>query len=563
MSKVIKSSLLTLAISITLFLPISFPFRGWCSQSGSKTSKTASRKDAVPPTLRPEQERGLRLLKTAAAESAGLQPDMHAFVLWRASYAYTKLDPKQADKLSWDAFTATQAMEDASGNDRCAAMGSAGDMKSWIQQHVLYDMVHKGQLREVEQRLPQATAPVRNQITAELVKYYQSKKDLIHAESLLLQLADSANYPFGPAADLLTALGAEQSADRMSIFNQALNNYEQHAMETSFGGEDIGSFIERTWQDVPPALVLEAIDKILDKAKERGSQSHYAMSSAKGSIVLNSDYALRLFQLLPILEELDKDKAESFLREQTELAEQLKTYPRGMQSLNSEDTSFSYGVADNGSGLGNATSKQQLEAQIQARVVEILKRAETDPSVALVNALSLPIHGTFASSSPRSRALLGIAEKAAVKKASVAKSALDEFSSIQDQLTLQEMMEIDRLPELYLKIGDIDGAKKAVDILVKAGNKTYENDTDADDPNKAFKGAWPSTDLWRKAIEQATKISPGFPEEIISGLQDSEIATFEKVALASALVGGSAIDATFLVSDCRNNGATFRVSTPR
>src|SRR5262249_48105190 len=150
--------------------------------------------------------------------------------------------------------------------------------------------------------------------------HYESKKDLMHAESLLSQVADSDRYPFGTAADLLTALGAEHSADRMSIFNQALNNFEQHATEASIGGDDIGNFIERTWKDVPTALVLEAIGNVLDEAKERGSQSHYSMSSAKGSVVLNSDYALRLFQLLPILEELDKDKADALLREQTEVA---------------------------------------------------------------------------------------------------------------------------------------------------------------------------------------------------------------------------------------------------
>ena len=106
-------------------------------------------------------------------------------------------------------------------------------------------------------------------------------------------------------------------------------------------------------------------------------------------------------------------------------------------------------------------------------------------------------------------------------------------------------------------------SSKAVDILVEAGNKTYEKDIDADDPNKAFKGAWPSTDLWRKAIQQAAKISARFPEEIIAGLQDPEIATFEKVAFASALMGGSAIDAPFLVSDCRKNGASYRVCSTR
>jgi hypothetical protein len=145
-----------------------------------------------------------------------------------------------------------------------------------------------------------------------------------------------------------------------------------------------------------------------------------------------------------------------------------------MQSLNSESTSFSYGPTDNGSGMDNAATEQQIEAQMRERVEEILKEAETDPSGALASALALPVHGIFESFSPRSKALLGIGEKAAGKKVSVSKSALDEFATIQDQLSPQEMMGIDRLPELYLKISDIDGAKKAVDILVKAGNKTYE-----------------------------------------------------------------------------------------
>jgi hypothetical protein len=485
---------------------------------------------------------------------------MHAFVLWRASYAYTKVDPKKAEKLSLDAFRATQAIEDASNNDHCAAMGSAGDMKSWIQKHTLHDMVHKDRLQEVEQLLPQATTPVRNEITAELVKYYESKKDLMRAESLLSQLADSAGYPFGTAADLLAALGAEHSADRMSIFNQALNNFEQHATEASFGGADIGTFIERTWKDIPSGLVLEAIGKVLDEAKERGSQSHYLMSSAKGSVVLNSAYALRLFQLLPILEELDMDKAEALLHEQTEVAEQLKTYPKGMQSLNSKNTGFSYGMTDDKSGIGNAATKQQIEAQMRERIEEILNKSDTDPSAALASALALPVHGTFESSSPRSDVLLGIAEKTAAKKASVSKSALDEFSTIQDQLTPQETTGIDRLPELYLKIGDVEGAKKAVDILVKAAAKIYKKDTDADDPNKAFKATWPSTDLWRKAIQEASKISLRLPEEIIAGMQDVEIAAFEKAAFASDLVGESALDAPILVSDCRKNGASYRVS---
>ena len=125
------------------------------------------------------------------------------------------------------------------------------------------------------------------------------------------------------------------------------------------------------------------------------------------------------------------------------------------------------------------------------------------------------------------------------------------------------MIGIDRLPELYLKMGDVDAAKKAVEILVKAAGKVYEHDTDTADPNRAFKGAWPSTDLWTKAIREGAKISPMLPEEIIYGLPDAEIATFEKVVFASALVGRAMIDAPVLVADCRKHGTSFRTSSSR
>jgi hypothetical protein len=563
MAKVVKSSLANLGLCLVIFLPISFPI-GPSAQSSSHPSKAASRSETPTPKLTPEQERGLRLLNGVVGESAGLQPNMHAFVLWQASYAYTELDPKHAEKLSRDVFMATQTIEDAPESDRCGAPGTAGDIKSWIQQRVLYDMVRRDQLKEIKQLLPQATPTVRNEITAELVRYYESKKDLIHAETLLSTLADSDRYPFGVAANLVAAFGPESSADRMNIFNQALNNFERHSAQTSVGGDDIGTFIERTWKDVPPGVALEAIDKVLDTTKDNDSQSHYSMSSAKGSVVLNSAYALRLFQLLPILEQLDSANAEGLLREQTDVAEQLKPYPGGMQSLQSQSTTLSYGgIAAGGSGLRNAAAEQQISAQMQDRVEDVLAKADTDPAGALAAALTLPVHGTSESSSPRSDALLGIAEKSAAKQLSVSKSALDELSTIQDELTSQEMIGIDRLPALYLKMGDVDAAKKAVEILVKAAGKVYEHDTDTTDPNKAFKGAWPSTDLWAKAIREGAKISPMLPEEIIYGLPDPEIAAFEKVAFASALIGRATIDTPISVADCRKHGASFRTSSSR
>jgi hypothetical protein len=129
MTRVGTSSLVLLAICTVLSLSSSVPL-GLYAQSSNKPSRAASQSETATPKLKPEQERGLRLLKTAEAESAALQPKMRAFVLWRASYAYTKVNPKHAAKLSRDAFVATQAIEDAPENDSCAAPGTSGDIKS-------------------------------------------------------------------------------------------------------------------------------------------------------------------------------------------------------------------------------------------------------------------------------------------------------------------------------------------------------------------------------------------------------------------------------------------------
>jgi hypothetical protein len=134
---------------------------------------------------------------------------------------------------------------------------------------------------------------------------------------------------------LLAALGPEQSGDRMIIFNQALANFEQNGSIAGTHDVDMGTLVERSWERLPSPLVLEAIDKLIEEARSSPPRKLIAMGTQddKDSIVsLNSTYELRLFQL-PILQELDKDKAESLLRDDAELRTKLEKHPKGMGSL--------------------------------------------------------------------------------------------------------------------------------------------------------------------------------------------------------------------------------------
>ena len=69
----------------------------------------------------------------------------------------------------------------------------------------------------------------------------------------------------------------------------------------------------RFWRDVPPDMAEDAIDQILAQAKdidEQGRELHLTFSGGAGIVSLNSQYEHRLIELLPVLEELDKAKAE-------------------------------------------------------------------------------------------------------------------------------------------------------------------------------------------------------------------------------------------------------------
>ena len=114
-----------------------------CQSPPAKRSSENASPSVVAAKRTPEQERGLRLLNSAEAEAAGLQPDMRAFVLWRASYAYVSVDPKKGERLTKDAFTATETIEEPADPNQCGNVGSAGDIKSWIQERVLSDMITK------------------------------------------------------------------------------------------------------------------------------------------------------------------------------------------------------------------------------------------------------------------------------------------------------------------------------------------------------------------------------------------------------------------------------------
>jgi hypothetical protein len=123
-------------------------------------------------------------------------------------------------------------------------------------------------------------------------------------------------------------------------FSEALASYLASTEQEELPFEDIGTLVVRFWEKLPPAVILEAADRILDHAKAKAGAGHspFNFASSHGSASLASVYESRLFQLLPVMQDLDPSRAQQLLRENPKTKSVLEQYPQGMRSLDNRFT---------------------------------------------------------------------------------------------------------------------------------------------------------------------------------------------------------------------------------
>jgi hypothetical protein len=510
-----KAALATL-LALLLFSPLS----AQVPKAKPKT-KTMS---AAKPRLTLQQQTGLNILDQQTGVAKGLSAVMRTFALMEIARGYEKLNPPKALATFRDAFQASQTVEDDSDPKT--------SNKTWLQGQVLGRLVALDPAY-CEQLVPQLSGYPRSAAINRLIMYHTRKKQFAQAIALLGQLGDE-EFPYITGGDLLQALPPEMAADKQNLFAQALASYTQHDHKSDPGMDDFALFISRTWQSLPPDLVLQAIDEVLKQARQSDEKIEITIGAAKGTASFSSIYEYTLFELMPVFHALDPERADRLLQQDRDLQTAAKQYPNGLQSLEPENGIPHSITMRLPSNSGESSADDRYDDQLQLQIRQIIAQAEKDPKQALAAAMSLPdFHNT------RALALLKLAGAILETSPGYAANALDELMKIIPSIQ-REIVQFDMLAgagDDYLKLGNTDSAKKVVDQGFKLAEKLYAIDTDADDPNQAFKAMWPSTSAWRRFIALATRISPQTALQAINNIPDPEIQSLETIALADSLLG--------------------------
>jgi len=512
----------------------------------------------VSPTI---PSRHAQSRSSTARKEQSPKPAMRTYVLWQVSHGYRKVQPAKADTVLQAAFTASLVNEDEVQSEDCH-MQLVCDVQAWLQREILQEMLrsagNKPSPESVEKLLPQANPEVRKQMLEGLAREYVEKRNFDRARQFMGQM-DEDRYSYFLVGELMDAIPASRREERLGVFAQSLVNFQNRNLD-SLGPDnydDFGILVLRFWRQLPQSLVLGAVDTILERSKDR-DESRKAHSVAMtltngGSLAFGSEYEFRLFQLLPILKELDQSKAERLLGEHNEARLALDRYPGGMQSLDpnyygdhAPDEKAMPGVmeitpavVDDPVKNGEYQSMIQLEAQIDAQIHRVVEEAGKDPEKAYQDAMNLPLRrARDKAGCPRASGLSSVALRLAQDYPTLARTAMNEARRLaQDLDPFRQALLLAEIPDFYLKLGDEDGARSAIKDQLKLAEKLYLIDTDASDPNLAFKGAWPSANAWRNSIQQATKVSPAFAEEILEQIPDPDITGLQRVIYANSLLG--------------------------
>jgi tetratricopeptide (TPR) repeat protein len=504
----------------------------------------------------------LRLLEAAEAESASAEPGMRAWALLQIARAYSQINKEKALDACSRALAATRelANQDSSGEmhgQLAVMMSRAGwvpNTRAELEQQILQEMTSIAPERS-EQLLNEVSGENRRTVLLAVLRQYEKAKNSAKELELLDRVAAEGEMPYGIASRMISSLPSDDGAELSRIFLASLASYQYHAPHTEWGsqGDDFPTLLVRHWKKLPRALVRQAIDEILTQADSatRATKARHevysVLSPSSGAASFSTLFEFRLFQVLPILREIDSTAAEQYLKKYREVAETLKRYPNGGGAF--LDAQGGSQPASPFSPRGDMADAIGLTDETPAaeKILANAKAGHAGEAVTQVAGIS--------NRALRAQCYQAIAHATVKSDPSASSAAVGKLLETAEAMDAQKSWQYFRsAAALYLELDDKDTAKRAVLKGLKVAHKLYKEDSNADDPNTAIQAFWPSTNAYCALVGQAARISPEWALTLLRQIDAPEAKIAAELGLAGSMLHVPSTATTAVVS--RKSGTT-------
>jgi hypothetical protein len=289
-----------------------------------------------------------------------------------------------------------------------------------------------------------------------------------------------------------------------------------------------------------PQMALSRILSNVLSGKNDKPYEPMTLSSSKGTATFTSREDVDLFDVMPLVREIDPKRYDDLLSSHAELRSALQIFPGGAASV-ADDRGISMYTVSGGKTSDPAAQKREMEAmnsrmQIQAlinsRAQAALIAAPKDPDKALDLVAEIP-------SPPRQAEVLaviarGVGGNDAVKGRRILARCigmLDDLKYPDDRVTVWDIV-----AEVAGIVKDDEIAQRAIEKLLADAAELYKEDTDKDRPNRRGRETWPSTQAYRHALIRAAKLMQVDAETLLPKVTDPDMNVLARVTLAQALL---------------------------
>ncbi|PYX93059.1 MAG: hypothetical protein DMG67_05260, partial [Acidobacteria bacterium] len=462
-------------LTAMLFMAILVQPQDTASRAQNPSNGENPKSTTTPGTLSPEKRKlALSMLRTSETEARGLPPDLRCYALAQVARGYARIQSPRAAPVFADAFASSYGLDPFLS-------------KSKLQSDILSQLFPLNETKVME-LLPGAEKGPRETIMLKLVRRDIHTKKLDEAAELMEQMSQWTEFPYGEGSELMKTFPSEESWRRGVLFSRALACFAGHGYQERKqlqGNDEFAEMIVSNWRSLPAGSVEQAIDEVLKQAKQNTNHRYMSLPASEGeSVNFDSVYQLRLFQLLPILQQLNKTKAERILQDEQLMGGLLSKYPKGPESLfpEAQNAALKNRVS---TGTPSSVSTMPLPGlglfdKLQAETKRIIASAAEDPAQALAQAQTLPVQIKFlAGYFPiRADALRGIAIASLKSKPSVAKQAITDMVDTTLELTepSDQVFQLVEAARLSLELGDVDRAKSALESATSKANDAVKKD---------------------------------------------------------------------------------------
>lgn len=511
---------------LIVFLSSTFPA---CPQNAVPAKKTAP---SAKTSKTSEYVSSERLLQRGYLLSKELPPEERVWLLTDLIMPSAKWHP--ALTRPWTEEVFRMAGQLSPGYDRVVTQKNAATAMSWID------------VQRALQMLNQCEAPSATDSDAEDVRDVAARSifrkfwdanglsGLPKIQRTADHLGDTGQYPYGAMVPVIQAVSAQSPSKGNALIGEAVTFYERGS-PFQLNNEEFIDFLKKVKPLMPPATRREALEALVKaltatSGEKEDRQWRVRVYTDKGVADFHTQDAASLFDILPMIREVDPDWAERLVEQHAELAQ--GDAARG-KTLDQERVVIYKNQNDPPSASDVAGAEQWgLET---SRLDQIQQIASKDPNQALTLAMSI---------ADPSRHAMGMAY-AAAGFGNKPDEALEMLK--QSQRSLASIKKNGEKLETYVAIAesaaslhDLALARESVEKGLELGEQAYEEARKEHPEWHSYE--FDGMDAVQKLVEIGMKMDPPHIVGRIEAVRDHALQGYMLVSAARAIdedkVGG-------------------------